>query len=437
MSGAYELRMVSRSDVSPAANRERGFLTPVHPYLPGGAIRGALAALWKARHGTPDARFDRQVAALRIGPGVAAGARQRPLSVFSCKYPTTDGCSRVFDAAFEPLPDRRVCPGCGKGLAASKGQWEQAPRIRRVTRTALGEDQTVQEGSLFSRDALEAGQTFRATALGDLDWLGQDPVRVRIGGRRSTGGLVELTASPAADSAAVPLPDPHRIVIRMLSPAVFVDQAGRTRLEPRPGDLGRALGGQRSAGGVVVEGAWSRPDSVGGWNAAAGLPKATEVAVTGGSTYVLHSDTPFTAADAVSLSRRGLGVRRGDGLGWLEVAAGPWRPDEGVGPRVGERPAADPVVAAVADRIDRLSHRREVRSAVRGQISGWLREGYTEQSLPPGAAYDGLVSGTQVVVQDALALAGVQRQALLIVLQARDWRDRSAGRSGAGQERTR
>lgn len=427
MSGVYELRIVSRSDVSPAANRERGFHTPVQPYLPGGAIRGSLAALWKARYGTPDERFERQVAGLRIGPGIVRGASQRPLSVFACKYPITAKCSQTFDAAFEAVPDHRVCPGCGKGLEASKGQWEQAPQIRRVTRTALEDDQTVLQGSLFSRDALASGQTFRATALGELDWLGSGAVRVRIGGRRTTGGLVELTATKSRDALAVSMPDAHRLVLRMLAPAVFVDDAGRTQLVPQTGDLARALDRSGPAADVRVEDGWYRPETVGGWNAAAGLPKSTEVAVAGGSTYVLRSATPFTAAEATALVQSGLGLRRGDGLGWLEVATSAWQSAARAGTGVGSRQAADQAVAAMADRIDRLSNSREERSILRRQISGWLREGYTNQSLPPGAAFDGLFLGTQVVVKEALALKDIQRRALLIVLQAREWRDRNVG----------
>lgn len=411
----YDLTLTSVSDVSPAANRERGFVTPAYPYVPGGTLRGALAALWIARFGDPDnrmAEFTREIIDLRVGPAVVSGTALRPLSVFACKYPRHEACARVWDAAFEELPQRRLCPGCGGALAASKGQWEGPLRRTSRSRTALTEQGTPQAGSLFSRGALAADQRFLARAQGDLSWLDSQQT-IRVGGQRSVAGKMTVSASPHTPAPADAV---ERLVVRLDSPAVFLAEDGRTRLSPQPGDLRRA-GLPES---LVLEASWTRPDTVGGWNAAGGLPKSSEVVAVAGSTYVLRGKV--TDQQVGDLRERGLGARRVDGLGWIDLAAGAWSPPTTTEASRQRRPQ-DKEVGHVADTIEAIRDSGQFRR----QVLGWLRQGYTDELHPPGYSYDGLTSHAKVAASRALSMRGLQRQALVVVLDARDSRLRGEG----------
>ena len=331
----YRLTVELTSPAAPAAGRERGFVTPAYDYVPGSVVRGALAARWIAVHGRPEDdpdAFDAHVVGLRVGPALPVDARRVPLSVYQCKYPTTATCrSTAVDAAFDQVTS---CPGCGAPLEPSRGQWTASPRVVRRSSTALDADETAAEQQLFARDELAARQTFSARASGDLRWLGEDPTPLRVGGRRSVLGGAVLTVE---QSPPQPTPAPSSTVVVVLdSPAVFVDECGRTRLVPQRGDLERSLrgtDGEQLAAGVTVDSAWFRPDSAGGWNAAGGLPKATEAATAAGSVFRLKFPEPLSSAAQAAIADRGLGARRTDGLGWVEIVPEPWRRDEPTGHR--------------------------------------------------------------------------------------------------------
>ena len=408
--------------MSPGARRERGFLTPSLPYLPGSAIRGALAAHWKSRFGDPDDAFEHQVEALRVGPALPVDAEQMPLSVYRCKYPVDPGCARVYDDAFGELPKDRRCRSCGRPLEQSKGAWVGDTGLRTVTRTALTDEQTALSGSLFSRQAIRSQRSFTADVIGDLQWLGSDPVTLRIGGRRTIGGKVQVTVDPVSVESRIGGTD-GQVVVRLLSPAVFVGADGRTHLEPRAADLQRATAGHgMDRDRLLTAKAWTRPGSVGGWNAAAGLPKATEVAAMGGSTFIIRGDEGDEELIASALVERGLGLRRTDGLGWVRVDDQPWRPPETAEAGSSrQRGGADTDVAAIADQVDGLRNAK-----VRRRISGWLRDGFTREAPPPGYAFDGLPATTKPVVLQALDTRDDRRLALLMTLQARDFRGRQS-----------
>ena len=117
-------------------------------------------------------------------------------------------------------------------------------------------------------------------------------------------------------------PDPGHddgpLVIRLNGPAVFVDQAGRPSLGPDPGlDLDDA---------VVVERSWARPVTWTGWHAASGLPKPEELCASPGSTYRLTGPAAALRGLAERLPREGIGLRRAEGFGDVQVVSVPWRP---------------------------------------------------------------------------------------------------------------
>jgi CRISPR-associated protein Csx10 len=265
---------------------EVSFYTGSHDFVPGSVLRGALAAAWIAENGPPDAvdpasaelfraLFDGDI---RFGPLYPAGCQRIPVSVLYCKYPQSDACSAVVDRAFE---DGTVCPGCRRRREASKGDLclPKDIRLGRVVRTSIDKKtMRAKDGELYGQGALPAGTTLTGTVFGRHEWLEQ-PRTLRLGGRRTVGGSAEYTVT-ASDAPPSPPPGTS-LVIRLTSPAVFVDTAGRSRLEP---DLTLDLGA-----GIELAGAWARPVIWSGWHAASRLPKPSEVCAIPGSTYSLAS----------------------------------------------------------------------------------------------------------------------------------------------------
>jgi hypothetical protein len=181
---------------------------------------------------------------------------------------------------------------------------------------AIGPAGTAGDGALFTRETLGAGQVFRGTVIAVDDTLlkvldGLGPVR--IGGRRTTHGLADITIM--AD-AAPPLPQQRRdgmLVVRLRSPGIFTDECGRPSRDPSGGELADSLGG---VGASVVQ-RWTRWEQAGGWHAASGLAKQQELTVAAGSTYVISAERPVAHAPLTRLAGRGLGLRRHEGFGDL------------------------------------------------------------------------------------------------------------------------
>ena len=63
-----------------------------------------------------------------------------------------------------------------------------------------------------------------------------------------------------------------------------------------------------------------------GWHAASALPKPEELCAAPGSTYRLSGPAGVLQELAQRLPAEGVGLRRTEGFGALEVATGPWRP---------------------------------------------------------------------------------------------------------------
>src|SRR6202007_735092 len=104
--------------------------------------------------------------------------------------------------------------------------------------------------------------------------------------------------------------------IRLASPAIFVDAAGRPMLRPGSADLD----------GATLEESWFRPVTWKGWHAASRLPKPEETCAATGSTYLLSGDAGALRRIAERLQRDGIGLRRAEGFGEVEVVTRPWRP---------------------------------------------------------------------------------------------------------------
>jgi CRISPR-associated protein Csx10 len=332
----------------PAAlgRRPRG-TAPVETYrhLPGSVLRGALAAAWIREYGPPQtaspARREEFVhlfeGPVRYGPLLDPTSAVVPLSVLRCKYRPHRPChATAIDQSTTTPADRPRCAHCQGPMTAGKGEVEffgtPAPVLEN-TRVALTADERTADGQLFTRRSLshrrdggaprELHGHITAPPGPGTGWL-EESRPLHIGGRRSTGGAAVYTPGPDTITPG-PVTDPAtlitegRLIVRLLSPAVLVDAAGRPTDLPDPVLLGSLLGTE-----VTVDPAncWTRSERVGGWNALTNLPKSEELAVSAGSVFVLLlAATPHPDGLRAMLDH-GLGLRRAEGFGWIEL--GPW-----------------------------------------------------------------------------------------------------------------
>jgi len=332
-SGMLSVSVTARQRLALGVGSEVSYFTATHSFVPGSVLRGALAAAWIAEHGPPTAGsgdqarfrdlFDGQI---RYGPLHVPGATVIPVSVRMCKYPKDDDCKRqAVDEAFESAANSQ-CPACSGPLEQGKGDVVLPAEITldRITRTSINpETGKAKDGELYAHGALPAGTQLTGTIYGRDSWLEQ-PRELRLGGRRTVGGMASYQAVPAvANGAGVSWKDEGLLVIRLTSPGVFVDAAGRPSLTPDPSlDLR----------GADVERPWARPQPWSGWHAASGLPKPEELCAVPGSTYRLTGTTELLRELAGWLPHEGIGLRRGEGFGCVEVVTTPWRPAPAAAP---------------------------------------------------------------------------------------------------------
>jgi len=306
---------------------DAGWLTDTHRLVPGSVLRGALAALWLAEHRPPkpdttaDAEFQRLFeGAVRFGPLYPDDDALRPLSVFGCKYADADDCRRFnHDSAFDGTAPAS-CPACGSPVEASKGHIDGV-RVVQHTRVELDDCGRAANGQLYTRRALPAAT--RLTGLidgdpdGELAWLTQTEQAVRFGGRRSTSGLATLSAGAEAPPTSFTgfVPHQQRLVVRLVSPGIFVDPLGCPSWLPDVTKLSETLGVP-----VAFDAAFARPTVVSGWHAASNLPKPRDFAVAAGSVFVLRFDAGLPEhAGLQRLWQAGLGLRRTEGNGWISL----------------------------------------------------------------------------------------------------------------------
>ncbi|MCW2914726.1 MAG: hypothetical protein JWN52_2794 [Actinomycetia bacterium] len=345
MSTALQVTVTARQVLALGSRPTAEALQLTHLHIPGSVLRGALAGAWLAELGEPDpvSRGRAVIPAhrradftelfeggVRFGPLLRPGSYITPLSVRRCKYPSAPGCPDVvIDEAFIDPPATR-CPECEGVLERGRGEVESvAGLLTEDTRVALTEGETAQDELLYTRrslrprDAVGRPVTFTgrlSSARGPLpDWLAE-PRRLYLGGRRSTGGGGDYTADSFSTPRTEPVTD--RVVLRLASPALLVDAAGRPATRPDEELLSRLLGVSVRCGR-----AWTRTTSVGGWHAASNLPKPEELAVSAGSVFELGLNGGTAEPEGVAaLLAHGLGLRRAEGYGWAELATAPWRP---------------------------------------------------------------------------------------------------------------
>lgn len=317
-----QLALTLRQPAQMGSKARRDNVLSTLEYIPGSVVRGALAAGWLARHGVsrPGTREREEFLTLFEG-GVRYGALLRngtefmSLAVVGHKYDPEDSCSDVdYDRAMGDKPPL-YCPDCGSPLEQRRGLTGEREVPRRRTSVAISPAGTAVERALFTRETLSAGQVFRGTVtapddrlLGILGCLGS----VRVGGRRTTHGLADITLTA---EGATPVPQRRHddmLVVRLRSPGIFTDEYGRPSRDPSGQELTEALG----VGASVMQ-RWTRWEQAGGWHVASGLPKQQELTVAAGSTYIISTERPVADTALARLAERGLGLRRHEGFGDL------------------------------------------------------------------------------------------------------------------------
>jgi CRISPR-associated protein Csx10 len=313
--------------------------------------------------------------------------------VWRCKYPRNPACTQVaVDRAFD---DAEACPHCGRALEQGKGalRLPEGTTLRRSTRTSIDPDTgRAKEGELYAHDGLPAGTQLTGLIHGRDAWL-ELPHTLRIGGRRTVSGAASYEVVPAPQDSPPALTENGTLVVRLISPAVFVDVAGLPRLEPDPAlDLD----------GAEVAARWVRPVVWSGWHAASRLPKPAEICAEAGSTYLIRGDRDRLLQLAERITTEGLGLRRAEGFGFAEIVTQPWC--VGLEPAEADR-SADPAAGRLAQ-VRALGleppERRWLVSALRGiQV---------EQQRATTAVKD--VLEDMLAQPTAAALSGRQRDAI-------------------------
>ena len=323
--GMLAVSVIARQRLALGTGSEVSFFTGSYSFVPGSVLRGALAAAWITEHGPPAPRSGAQAqfqdlfdGPVRYGPLQVPGSFVQPVSARVCKYPKTTACElAAVDAAFEA---GLSCPVCGGPTEPGKGQITLPSGVTRarITRTSINPGTgKAADGELYAHGALTAGIRLEGFIHGRDPWL-EEPRQLRLGGRRTVGGAADYTANPAAPTdQAGPWDGTGPLLVRLTSPAVFTDVAGRPRLDPDP---------VLDLGGAVVERSWTRPVTWPGWHAASALPKPEDLCACVGSTYRLNGPPSVLRGLAERLPEEGAGLRRTEGFGGVEVVTRPWRP---------------------------------------------------------------------------------------------------------------
>jgi CRISPR-associated protein Csx10 len=306
----------------------KDFVLSTMEYIPGAVVRGAFAAAWLARHGvskpgTPEHKqfLDLFEGGVRFGALFREGTEFMSLAVVGHKYDPDNACEIVdYDRAMSDDEPDTTCGNnkCRSPIEQLRGLYGERDAPGRRTSVAIDEYGIARDGQLFTRELLQAGLRFRGTLTATPDQRailnGLGPIR--IGGRRTTHGLAKVAITNAGTPPTAEERPDGKLVIRLRTPGIFVDDYGRPARKPSDADLCAALGVPAS-----VVNCWTRWDQAGGWHAASGLPKPQELTVAAGSTYLIqlqgHPERFVVETALAKLGANGLGLRRHEGFGDL------------------------------------------------------------------------------------------------------------------------
>ncbi len=373
-----ELMVLNLSPLALHADRSRLRFIPGLDYIPGSALRGAVASLYLQTYGEDDlfqaiflaeqVLFADLLPAEEDSPGILLPATARLCKHYRWEHKEslTDALLRLALAAEmespEPLEDEawKFCPeadcqGVTKRdriygyIAPSFEQIQVTKRL--ISGTAINRATgTAESGMLFSQEVLEEGQSFRgvirfrgddAETLSErLEELLQPGKQLWLGAARSRGfGLVEVkgwgeplngvsleSRWTLFNEAVKELwrrygakPNGDYFSLTLESHLLLRDELCRplARWKDYP-NLPKALGLE----GVTLKRHVILPAIVRGWNALQGLPKEDEFAIGRGSVFLFRVEPGYeeeTQKRLAVIEKEGLGRRRGEGFGRIRV----------------------------------------------------------------------------------------------------------------------
>lgn len=410
----FTVTVTSQQRTSFGTGGERIYLTRSHPFIPGSVLRGALAAAWLRNGGTQDEVFTTIFERGRFSPAFPPWAQVQNQSVSKCKYHRSNADHEEYtDMAFETLSaaDKQV-DSCGATREYLKGGCSQTGLLTTVTTELTPRKNTAKKKNLFARQMIESGTVFTGHIVvpdgTDTTMLKKIDLAY-FGGRGSVLG--RCTVSFKSCHTPLTISDTSDVVVRTVSPTILVDEAGLPSLR-----LNEAI---KDLTGIEPrqEEVWaSRAESglASGWHAASGLPKPAEVALSAGAVAILRNVGPDKLR---TLLDRGLGLRRSEGYGWVEVVDKRWQP-------MIEVPHPKPLTrresrdAHARMWLDRLKH-LQLDSAQTDWVAKKLqdiRAGQEEQEKQVDQALTEPTAGTLTPIQkDGTANAPGVRQLLLTI----------------------
>ena len=323
-----EVTVTSQQRTSFGTGGERAYLTHTHPFLPGSVLRGALAAACLRSDGSGGEAFRRVFEFGRFGPAMPAWVALESQSVSKCKYhDSAAGHAEYVDLAFD-LGQTPYSLDCCAARDQLKGAYTRRGLVAVVTTAQEPRKNTAATGQLFARETIERGTTFVGhTVLPDdtVADAGFETLKgidqAFFGGRSTVLGRCTVTWKELNDPPHWPDAAPQAeeiVVVRTLSPTILVDEAGLPSID--------FAGAVRAAVGVAPEATWAgRVESglAGGWHSASGMPQPAEIAVAPGAVAALRGVPRERLLELITC---GLGLRRNEGYGWVEIVSKPWQP---------------------------------------------------------------------------------------------------------------
>ena len=187
-------------------------------------------------------------------------------------------------------------------------------------------NQTSRQGALFSRDRIKEKLNFTAYVSDPNDIIQDDDKvdRIFLGRRRNAGNgasrlewikIEDIDIPPffkKFDTIQTTVSD---VIIQLLTPAIV----------PAPcGGLYHGLGSEAWTNilktKVTVKKAFSTLQKIQGWSGEWGLPREQAIGIAAGSCFKLEITATNQGMEGINkLIQRGLGVRTGEGFGWVTV----------------------------------------------------------------------------------------------------------------------